>query len=304
MQNISRLIIAGMAINVYAQLEPPKYDWNVTLKVVDETGRPVEGVKTKVFYLLTNEIAGLTDTNGIFKASHLDGSENLGFLADKKGYYSFRIMYHLGRTYKPAKWNSTQTVVLKRIIKPIPMYAKSVNYGMPVFDKPVGYDLTMGDWVDPYGKGINTDMIFTAHREKRAVDDTDYKLIVSFPKQGDGIQEFDTPSYYLHDRGSELLSSEEAPTNRYQPNWIQTKTRRPGKPMESNWNEYRNYYFRVRTKVDDRGNIVSAHYGKIYGDFMNFAYYFNPTPSDRNVEFDPKQNLMTNLKTDEGVSAH
>ena len=30
--------------------------------------------------------------------------------------------------------------------------------------------------------------------------------------------------------------------------------------------------------------------------------YFNPTPNSRNVEFDPKQNLMTNLKPDEGVS--
>ena len=72
--------------------------------------------------------------------------------------------------------------------------------------------------------------------------------------------------------------------------------------MESNWDEYRNYYFRVRTKLDENGNVVSARYGKIYGDFMQFSYYFNPTPNDRNVEFDPKQNLMTNLKPDEGVN--
>ncbi len=55
--------------------------------------------------------------------------------------------------------------------------------------------------------------------------------------------------------------------------------------------------------MDERGNIVSAHYGKIYGDFMQFSYYLNPTPNDRNVEFDPKQNLLKNLKSDEGVSA-
>jgi hypothetical protein len=67
----------------------------------------VEGAKTTVYYLMTNEIVGLTDTNGIFKASHHDGSENLGFLAEKSGYYSFRIMYHMGRTYKPEKWNPT-----------------------------------------------------------------------------------------------------------------------------------------------------------------------------------------------------
>lgn len=29
-----------------------------------------------------------------------------------------------------------------------------------------------------------------------------------------------------------------------------------------------NHYFRVRTKVDDDGSICSAHYGKMYGDFL------------------------------------
>jgi len=61
----------------------------------------------------------------------------------------------------------------------------------------------------------------------------------------------------------------------------------------------------VRTVLDSNGNAKSALYGKIYGDtmMMNFHYYLNPTPNDRNVEFDPKQNLLKNLKPDEGVSA-
>ncbi len=236
------LIIAGIAINVLAQEYPPKYDWNVTLKVVDETSQPVEGAKAHVYYMRTNEIAGLTDANGVFTASHHDASENLGFYVGKKGYYSFRIEYHMGRNYKPDKWNPTQAITLKRIIKPIPMYAKNVRTHVPDLDKPVGYDLMVGDWIAPYGKGMNTDIIFTAHREKRAANDSDYKLTVSFPKQGDGIQEFSTPSYYLHDKGSELLSSEEAPTNNYQSEWIQTDNRKPGKSIETNRDIYHNYY--------------------------------------------------------------
>jgi hypothetical protein len=78
--------------------------------------------------------------------------------------------------------------------------------------------------------------------------------------------------------------------------------RSPGKPIETNRDVHHNYYFRVRTKLDENGNVVSARYGKIYGDFMQFSYYLNPTPNDRNVEFDPKQNLITSLKFDEGVS--
>jgi hypothetical protein len=48
---------------------------------------------------------------------------------------------------------------------------------------------------------------------------------------------------------------------------------------------------------------LSANYGKIYGAFMNFTYYLNPTRNDRNVQFDPKRNLFTNLKDDERVTA-
>jgi hypothetical protein len=69
-----------------------------------------------------------------------------------------------------------------------------------------------------------------------------------------------------------------------------------------------NYFFRVRTILDKDGNIESALYGKIHGDFqldhhgnIGFTYYLNPTPNDRNVEFDPKQNLFKNLPSSEQV---
>jgi hypothetical protein len=48
----------------------------------------------------------------------------------------------------------------------------------------------------------------------------------------------------------------------------------------------------VRSKLDEDGNIISANYGNNYGDFMSFIYNFNPTPNDRNVEFDPSRNLL------------
>jgi hypothetical protein len=34
-----------------------------------------------------------------------------------------------------------------------------------------------------------------------------------------------------------------------------------------------------------------------------FQYYLNPTPNDRNVEFDPKQNLLGGLQPFEQVNA-
>ena len=72
--------------------------------------------------------------------------------------------------------------------------------------------------------------------------------------------------------------------------------------METNWDLNRNYFFRVHTVLDENGNIKSVLYGKIYGDFLKFSYYLNPTPNDRSVEFDPKQNILKNLGEFEQVT--
>ncbi|MDR0993898.1 MAG: hypothetical protein LBN38_04950, partial [Verrucomicrobiota bacterium] len=62
--------------------------------------------------------------------------------------------------------------------------------------------------------------------------------------------------------------------------------------------------------LDQDGNISSARYAKIYGPIeygddekgggiVRFTYFFNPTPNDRNMEFDRNHNLMT--KTGRGT---
>ena len=196
-----------------AQTESLEHECKVTLKVVDETSQPVAGAKVVVGNGISKfEMSGLTDTNGIFIASHRDAFENLAFYAEKPGYYSFQMTYHKGRNYKPEIWNPIQTVVLKRIIKPIPMYAKEVRTHVPDLDKPVGYDLTIGDWIAPYGRGVQADFLFTAHFETNN-DESDFTLTVSFPNQKDGIQEFSAPTYYLGSQGSALRSNEEAPVD-------------------------------------------------------------------------------------------
>jgi hypothetical protein len=72
-----------------------------------------------------------------------------------------------------------------------------------------------------------------------------------------------------------------------------------------------NYYLRIRSEFDENGNLISAHYGKIYGDFRVFGhlaaegytirlgdcYYINPTPNDRNVEAVSGESLLEGLGT-------
>lgn len=71
--------------------------------------------------------------------------------------------------------------------------------------------------------------------------------------------------------------------------------------MKGRQTRTQNYFLRVRTELDEKGNVKSANYAKVHGDFefwatseMRFTYYFNPTPNDRNLEFDPDQNLLKN----------
>jgi hypothetical protein len=60
---------------------------------------------------------------------------------------------------------------------------------------------------------------------------------------------------------------------------------------------------------DKEGKVVSALYGKIHGDFrwfigarapksgLAFTYYLNPDGT-RNIEYDPKRNLLKSTKRD------
>ena len=127
------------------------------------------------------------------------------------------------------------------------------------------------------------------HFEQRAANDFDYKLVVSFPNPGDGIQRFEVPALNLT---SALRSPHTAPEDGYKAEWVKTTSRRPGEREKYQNDDSLNFFFRVRTVLDEKGNVKSAHYGKIYGDFMNFRYFLNPTPNSRNVEFDPSKNLL------------
>lgn len=304
------VLIIAVVTNSYAQTRLTPHEWHATLRVVDDTGAPVADALAWASYDVPpqsgqtkdwEQIRGQTDTNGVFCASHTDRTVQLGFHAEKAGYYPIWTQHYLGFevTNTTANWNSVQMLVLKRIRNPIAMFAKRVEGGPPAFNEPVGYDLMIGDWVAPRGKGREADIIFVGQLDKKSTDDFDYSLTVKFPKSGDGIQTFVASEL---EKSSPLRSPYEAPADGYQDQVVRTMTRHPGQRTKEDMNDpSRNYFFRVRTVLDENGNVKSALYGKIYGDFMQFRYYLNPTPNDRNIEFDPKHNLLKGLKSLEEV---
>ena len=305
------LLLVGSSYLASAQVEDPNAPlWKITLHIINEDRSPISNATAFVDYYFPvtrpkmktgDKWISLTDSNGLFTAT-VHAGQKIGYGAEKSGYYStanleYSFVNQVDNRWQP--WNPTVDVVLKQIIKPIPMYAKRINKQPPANGKPVGYDLMVGDWVAPYGKGENADIIFTKNYNKKSLEDYDYKLTVGFPKAGDGIQEF--PVSYKNMEGSGLRSPHEAPTNGYQPQIVRLNISHPGQKLIFDYDEDRVYLFRVRTTIDGRGNILSARYGKIYGDFMHFSYYLNPTPNDHNVEFDPKQKFLKNLNDFESV---
>ena len=134
---------------------------------------------------------------------------------------------------------------------------------------------------------------------------------ITFSNEDDGIIEFHDPQPALE--GSIFRLPRFAPETGYTDHWsLKQFLNSNGSSLETlSQREGLNYFFRVRTKKDDAGKIITAQYGKIRGPIeywirahkngLSMTYYFNPTPNDRNMEFDPKRNLFTDLKVGEQV---
>jgi hypothetical protein len=290
-----------------AQTRPDAHPWNALIKVVDDLGQPVAGAKTWVSYSLPvldedakdwGIIKGLTDTNGIFAVSHTDQSVSIGFHAEKEGYYPTATSYYLGFSADDTNvnWNPTSTLVLVKMNEPIAMYAKKVETKFPKEDGPVGFDLTAGDWVAPYGVGTIGDLFFTVHRKIINAEEYDADVVLTFTNAGDGIVTVPVSA----NAATTMLRV--AAENDYQPNrkWnYHNFTQSPDAPL--------GYFIRVRTTLDENGNVKSAFYGKIKGDIrfyagtktpragLGFDYYLNPISNSRNMEFNPGKNLLHNL---------
>jgi len=248
---------------------------------------------------------------------------------------TFRFDEKLTRTERlnpiATPWNPTINLCLKKIRNPIPMYAMKLSHGRlpedlrlagidrekndfvetPAETLTVAWDLEKGDWVKPHGKGEIADFIFTIHRMERKKYISEYggkhmtsgaTVEISFSNQGDGLIPYPVPEKDRH-RGPWMPY--EAPEDGYGPIEPKINIENEGRENDKlNFVKDMNYFFRVRTVKDQTGKIISARYGKIHGDFIfgswgdyiDYTYYLNPTPNDRDVEFKVGSNLFTDLK--------
>ena len=293
----------------------------ITLYVVDSKGNPVAGAQVGAGFYNQNKTGdgngalGKTDSEGMFTATGTS-TVDMHYQISKVGYYATEGSYVFCRAGDPntvkdgrwQPWNPTNTVVLKEVRHPVAMFARQLEIEMPAQNITVGFDLEKGDWIAPYGKGIQPDLLFRYANTNTGPNYLDYsrQLEMTFSNPNDGVQVLPV------DGTSKLESLYEAPESGYSPRLLLQCSRTLYKIInETEIKEDQYLVFKVRSSADNHGSITNTKYGKIYGPIQYgvlsghhiiFNYYFNPDGT-RNLEFDSKKNLFKNLKPLEQVTA-
>lgn len=294
--------------------EPPTV--RCSLRVVTVEGGPVVGATVGVGGGLATpnaafpaEDKGTTDGQGRFVATIGSSFGEIAMFALKPGFYETRTVSDLTSAAETVDgaftrgrwepWEREFELVLKRIRNPVAMYAALFSAHVPAGREWIGLDLTLKDWVAPYGRGERADLEFFADC---TVEDfrKNYRgtLVVRVPGAGSGIQasEIDPKA------GSALKMPYEAPIDGYAPEWTWRSSRTtPDEPRaRSTFVDEsfptRGFIFRVRTVVDQAGSMTEATYGKIHPPFVfdprgnagagyvSFTYYLNPD----HTRYDPE----------------
>ncbi len=305
--NFSKLMFGLFCVTTLSLGAETKKEATVYLEVVDDAGRPVPNAEVLLI------LGGIPRSNNVEfeKKADVDGR------LEVKGWPNSRFMssvtvvsttpgYYRGE-FKVRSNPEPQDYHLKLHIRkkenPIAMYAKNLELELPEQRKDIGFDFQKGDWVKPYGKGEITDCIFYGTKAYEDTHSFKTSVIMSFvgEKTGMLVDPIVGKEVTKHSR---FKTSRTALLNGYQ----QTKEFvidykngfRDGSTKETN------YIFRSRVVLDEEGKIESCHYGKMIdavdvaarsgfpdgNPIVVFTYYFNPTPNDRNLEFEPMLNLI------------
>lgn len=275
------------------------------IRVVDQDGLPVESAKirgalqTGDGYNDYASVDGYTNTNGEFMVKG-KCTDFLSLRITKDGYYKtdFRFSYRAtlaNPKVKDGKWQPydfRRTIILKKIIDPQPMIFQNgrTSFKVPAYEEWVGFDCEKFDFVSPHGQGVEKDIMLRFTLRNPTADDYHMTMEVSFTNNPyAGAYEMDRA------RMSEFESVYHADTNAvYRQSFVYSFDQSSGKRPEYTTQLKSDKYlvFRTRTKVDAEGQLVSSHYGKIYGDWnfvgpggMSMAQFvFNPRPNDTNLE--------------------
>lgn len=271
-----------------------------------------------------NHDTRITDADGRCRLSGKSNNGEVGcwVASNQQGFYGTRggeklkfTRQDLFGTWQPD--NLVVTIRLQRVENPIPLLVKqflvdgSDSVKTDLFAKGGGIlrlDLLKGEWLPPIGNGKHPDVVFTRFPREHLGIGTNFNgrtatayrdsMEVRFTGVGNGLVQVTSPE-------TAGLMIRNAPQSGYRQSYLCWKGRTNDLKYAEHFNKKRNFAFRIRTRLDTDGRVLSAYYGKIYGDIdfkklfgnsvaiaaPSFQYYLNPTPNDHNLEWDMKNNL-------------
>ena len=270
------------------------------LRVVDQSGIPIVdariwgGVQTGAGYKDFIPISGNTNTNGEYV---IQGkcTNRITCEITKDGYYDsvLELMnYGYRHSLRDGKWQpygKTTKVVLKKILNPVAVGIRHIDQKIPTFGQWLGYDLEIVDWVHPWGKGKQSDVMIRFTSREVGAFDFGYKMELSFARDP-----FAGVIRCKKDSFSRFPYAYDAPTNDVYKSTIVFEVDRTGANKRI-WDQLDNdeyLIFRTRIKVNEKGELMSAHYGRIDGVWKFYelhrmwirAIYFNSIPNNTNLE--------------------
>lgn len=268
----------------------------LAVKVVDESGHPITHAQVHAwtYWKPDGKIKGITDTNGLFRYEDRVYRE-IGYSVRKEGYYD-----SLGTTWWPkTRYQVPETnlvVELKRIINPVHMVRHSISTDMPVADKEVSFDLEVGDWTAPYGKGTVADISFLSQLQFETRSNFKVDVSAFFDDPLSGFLQFSAPRMEdFRKTHSQLMPCQSAPDADYEKKLSLFLSHNPKEWTRTHEKPDNNYIFRTRVATNTIGKIVRANYAWTVGDikvdtndgkrpWIEFTYYYNPDPNSRSLE--------------------
>lgn len=239
------LVVAGVVWAADRVVSDPPM--HIKVRVVDETGKPVEGAPAHVRFPQLGRAEQHKNTDAEGRAEFTFGSwpgPNVDVLIGN-GYapvefngvffYPFRgvgypMRPHATKLSRWEPWGPEVTLMLKKVKHPVPL-ACAFRHMMKFkagLGAEMGYDFLAQDWVPPYGKGAVTDAYIRvdATDDRRPVKVHEYsrmknlRVTVRFPNEGDGMIKFPhfmgTPvTIPYRNAGSALWHDHEAPESGY-----------------------------------------------------------------------------------------
>jgi hypothetical protein len=309
------IITFGVLIyrNLYSAAQHGKALAKLTVVITGEDGDVIPDADASVTFDLmagwtesrNHAKKGKSNEQGEFSATYRT-LDKVFVGARKENYYysNKQVKFKNTKGIKWQPWNPTVEVVLRREVNPIPLYAKHyLSLDIPVSNKDVGYDFLLGDWIEPYGNGKSTNVIMNFSYRIENKYNYQWKLEVRMNSEFEGFQSI---TNVFSNSIAKLPFI--APVDSYSKSIIYKKKYLDGKRVDKDSIEplVDNFFFRINSGTN------SFCYGKLVrfephisrdGGYINFSYYLNPTPNDRNIEFNTKSNLFQNLDRSERVSS-